>query len=231
LSELQVPGVNLQNLKPETTTNYQAGTVYTRGSITADADVYLIDAANTNVPCNIPDPNGGTDAASCNAGKVRYSGVEGEAAYAFPFGLSLFVNGSINNAKQLANPGNAAEGIPSNPAQELANTPSWTDAVGAIYAHGPWQASVTYKQVGNEVVAGAAHGAQLKLPSYDTINGAVAYSFGHFQIKLQGFNLLDRRQITNYVPSGSETALYQASGGFYTFQSGRELDVTLVARY
>jgi hypothetical protein len=33
------------------------------------------------------------------------------------------------------------------------------------------------------------------------------------------------------VPSGNETALFQSNGGFYTYQSGREIDLTLVARY
>ena len=60
-------------------------------------------------------------------------------------------------------------GIAGNPAQELANTPKWTVAGGAMYAAGPWKASVTYKQVGDEVVAGAAGGRELRVPSYDTI--------------------------------------------------------------
>ena len=232
LAELQVPGVELQHLKPETTTNYQLGTVFSRGALTADADVYLVDAANTNVACQAPDPvGGGTEAATCNAGKVRYSGVEGEAAYALPFGLSLFVNGSVNDAKQFTQTANVAEGIAGNPAQQLAGTPKWTAAAGAMYSSGPWKASVTYKQVGDEVVAGAAGGIQLRVPDYDTINAAGSYDFGRFTVKLQGFNLLDRRALTNYVPSGNETALFQANGGFYTYQSGREILLTLVARF
>lgn len=231
LSELQVPGVSLQSLQPETTDTYQAGTVYSRGRLAADADVYLIDAANTNVPCNIPDPLGGFEAASCNAGNARYSGIEGEVAYALPFGLNVFANGSVNDAKQLAQAANSAEGIAGNPAQELANTPKWTFALGAMYAQGPWHASLTYKQVGDEVVSGAKGGLELPVPKYDTVNAAVAYNFGHFEMKLQGFNLFDKRNLTNYVPSGNETALNQTNGGFYTFQSGREIDLTVVARY
>jgi len=231
LSELQVPGVNLQHLQPETTTNYQAGMVYTRGRVTMDGDYYLINAANTNVACDIADPNGGVDAASCNAGKVRYSGFEGEAAYAFPIGVTVFFNGSTNGARQAAQAANVSEGISGNPGQTLAGVPEWTDAMGALYARGPWHASLTYKQVGNEYVAGGKGGLQLKLPSYDTINGDAAYSFSRFQIKLQVFNLLDKRQIVNYVPSGSETALFQSDGGFYTYQSGREIQLTIVGKF
>jgi iron complex outermembrane receptor protein len=216
LSELQVPGVQFQHLQPETTTNYQFGTVYTRGKITMDADYYLINAANTNVACNIPDPNGGVDAASCNAGNVRYSGFEGEAAYAFPFGLTLFINGSTNNAQQAASAGNTAEGIAATKGGELANTPQWTDAMGGLYARGPWHASLTYKQVGDAISADAT---PIKLPSYYTVNGDVAYSYRTYQIKLQVFNLFDKRQIVN------------ETGGFYTYQSGREIQLTLVGKF
>jgi iron complex outermembrane receptor protein len=231
LSELQVPGVSLQHLQPETTTNYQAGMVYTRGKVTMDGDYYLINAANTNVACNIPDAQGGYDAASCNAGKVRYSGFEGEAAYAFPFGLTLFINGSTNGARQAAQAANALAGIAGNPGQELAQVPEWTDAVGGLYAHGPWHASLTYKQVGSQYEAGGLNGVQIKIPSYDTANADVAYNYRTYQIKLQVFNLFDKRQITSYVPSGSETALFQSDGGIYTYQSGREIQLTLVGKF
>jgi len=231
LSELQVPGVNLQKLAPETTTNYQTGTVFSKGRLTVDADLYLIVANNTNVSCNVPNGLGGVDAASCNAGKVHYDGFEGEGAYAFTNGLTLFINGSINNARQFAQAANAATGLAGNPAQELAGVPAWTDALGGLYRNGQWQASLTYKQVGNEMVAGALNGKQIRLPVYDTVNGDIAYNFSRFQIKVQIFNLFDHRQIINYVPSGSETGLFQTNGGFYTYQSGREIDATLTARF
>ena len=233
LSALYVTGASLQGLKPETTTSYQAGTVYTHGDITFDADVYRIDATNLYNSCNIPDPTtanpGATTSGFCNFGKASYSGVEGEAAYAFNFGLTLFGNGSLNSAKQLANAANPAAGIAANPAQELANAPKWTEAVGAIYTHGQWQASVTYKQVGSYV--NYANGVTFHLPSYDTLNGSLGYDFGRFQMKVQGFNLLDKRTITSYTPSGSATALYANDGSIYTFQAGRELSVTLVAKF
>jgi iron complex outermembrane receptor protein len=238
LSELQVPGVSLQHLQPETTTNYQTGLVYSRGPISWDADLYLIDARNTNVACNVYDSaTASYEAASCNAGRVHYSGFEGQGAYLLPFGLTIFTNGSINNARQLAQAANTLTGIAGNPGQELAGTPEFTAAAGLIYRSGPWQASATYKIVGSQYVTGATvstsnPGGELKLPSYDTINGDVAYTFlGRYQLKLQVFNLLDKRDLTNYVPSGNETALYQSNGGFYTYQSGREIDGTLSVKF
>jgi iron complex outermembrane receptor protein len=244
LSALYVAGVNLQDLKPETTTNYQAGTVFTHGPITADADVYLIDATNLQVSCAVPDPTTGnpaaTTAAFCNAGKARYDGVEGEAAYAFDFGLSLFANGSLNHAEQLANAADPGAGITANPQQELANAPSWTGAIGAIFTHGPWQWSLTDKRVGSFVEYNTVSATQytFKLPGYNSFDGAVAYDFGRFKLKLQVFNILDRRAISSFTPAGDTTALRQTTdaGGvpdtsIYTFQAGRQIEGTLIAKF
>jgi len=236
LSTLDVPGVSLQHLQPETTTNYQTGVVYSRGPVTWDADFYLINARNTNVGCTVPDPQGGFEAATCNAGTVHYSGFEGQGAWllSIPTGLTVFVNGSINNARQLAQAPNVPEGIAGNPAQPLATVPDFTAAGGFLYRNGPWQASITYKEVGNQYVAGGLNGAQIKLPTYNTINGDIAYSFlGRYQVKLQVFNLLDKRALINYVPEGNETTLYnpKATTSFYTFQSGREIDGTISVKF
>jgi iron complex outermembrane receptor protein len=226
LSALYVTGASLQSLKPEKTENYQAGTVYTRGNITVDADVYRIKASNLYLACNIPNPTpgnpNGTTAGFCNLGSAQYSGFEGEGAYAFNFGLTLFVNGSLNSSKQL---GAQAEEIP--------NSPEWTAAVGAIYAHGPWQGDLTYKQVGSYVNYNTVSGAQhtFRLPAYDTLSGSLGYDFGHFLVKFQGFNLLDKRTITSFTPSGSSTNLYAFDGSIYTFQAGRELSVTVIAKF
>ncbi len=240
LSSLYVTGASLQSLKAQTTTNYQAGTVYTHGAITADADVYLIDATNLQVSCNVADPLPGnpnnTDAGFCNAGKARYDGVEGEAAYTFDFGLTLFANGSLNQATQLANAANPGEGIAANPQQQLANAPRWTDAVGAIVNHDQWEGSLTFKQSGSFV--DYANSQTFRLPGYNTIDGSVAYDFGRFKVKVQAFNLLDQRSITSFVPGGNSVALFQtvgndgkSDGALYTFQAGRQVEVTLIGKF
>jgi len=247
LSELYSTAAALQDLKPETTINYQTGVVYSRGPVTWDADFYMINARNTNVPCNIPDPNGGFDAASCDAGTVHYSGFEGQGAYLLPFGLTVFVNGSINNARDIGSKASPSFGCAFGsatagqcPAMPTPATPDYTAAAGVIYRSGPWQASVTFKQVGNSFVTGGAQTAannftgEIKLPVYNTVNGDIAYSFlRRYQVKLQIFNLLDRRAVINYVPQGNETTLWNsaATTSYYTFQSGREIDGTLSVKF
>ncbi|MFI4974008.1 MAG: TonB-dependent receptor [Caulobacterales bacterium] len=231
LSALYVTGASVQGLKSETTTSYQLGTVYSRGDFTMDADVYLIDADNLYNNCQVPNPTPGnpasTTAGFCNFGKARYSGFEGEAAYAFDFGLTLFANGSINNATQLANAANLAAGISANPQQELQNAPEWTDAFGALLHHGPWQGSISYKQSGRRVVSYIS-GVPQRIPGYDSVDGSVAYDFGRVKVKLQVFNLLDKRAITSF---GGTTLFSTTDSGVYTFQSGREVSLTLIGKF
>jgi iron complex outermembrane receptor protein len=215
----------LQSLQPETTKTYQAGTVYSRGNFTADADVYRVDAANLLQACTY-----GADAADCNVGSARYTGFEGEAAYAFDFGLSLFANGGSNVAKQLANAANPSAGISANPARELANAPRYTYAVGGVFNHGPWAASLDYKKSGDFATYGAN---RIDLPGYDTIDASGAYDFGHFKVKLAVFNLADKRAITSYKPTATSTALYQGGSdlSYYEFQAGREIQLTVQAKF
>ena len=253
LSALYVTGVTLENLKPAYTNNYQIGTVYTRGAVTADLDAYLIDATNIEVACNTPDSTSptGFSAAFCNVGKARYSGVEGEAAYAFDFGLSLFANASLNNAQQLASP--APVGGQPAPAMRLANAPGWTAAVGAIINHGPWQASLTYKRVGGWVdysTNTTALGVPLetfRIPGYDSLDLSAGYDLGrHAKIKVQVFNLLDTRAVSSFTPGGNTASLFPAGGiapktlpggdgnpdqAIYTYQAGRQIEVTLIGRF
>jgi iron complex outermembrane receptor protein len=232
LSTLYVSGVSLQALKPESTVSYQVGTVYSHGNITLDADVYRIDATNLYGTCNVPNPTPGnptgTVSETCNFGKGRYQGVEGEGAYTFDFGLTLFANGSVNSAQQLANAANPAAGIPGNVQQDLKNAPKWTDAVGAIYRQGQWAGSLSYKQSGQFVAGYNASNVAIRLPGYDTFDGSVSYTFGKYQVKLQAVNLFDKRAVTSF---GGATLYSTADNGLYTYQSGRELSVTVAAKF
>lgn len=241
LSELYVTGVSLQKLQSEYTTNYQLGTVYTHGNFTADADLYLIEATNLQVSCTVPDPTpanpANVDAAFCNAGKARFEGVEGETAYAFPFGLTLFANGAYNEATQLSNAANPGAGIAANPRQELAGAPLWTDAFGAIYDHDHWRGSLTFKQVGTSVQYNGP--IVFRLPSYWSFDASAGYDFGRFAIKLQAFNLTDNRTIIAFSPGSNSVALMSVDGapgtgfdgGIYAFQGGRRVELTLTGRF
>jgi iron complex outermembrane receptor protein len=213
LSYLYSDALSLQNLKPATTTNYQVGTVFSKGHLAFDGDVYFIHGNNLEEAC----PGTNTDGAYCNIGTADYSGVEGEITYALPLGFTVFANASINTAKDRTTD-----------MTEL-NAPKWTDAFGVIYDYHRWQGSISYKEVGDQVAYDIALNAALpnnmtevEIGSYNTTNATVAYDFGHFKVKLSGFNLFDHRAITSATgPTPSD---------FVTFQSGRELLLTFEAK-
>lgn len=195
LSTLYVGNLSLNGLKPSESVNYQAGTVYNAGRLTLDADVYAIRVANlqvSNAACQC----------TINAGLAHYSGAEGEVAYAFPFGLTLFGNGSLNTAKDVTHKTTEV------------NAPKWTDALGALYTYKRYQASLIWKEVGSQVSSDGP-----KLSSYNTINATAGYDLGHVRVKVAVNNLADHR---------SPTSL---SGGFYTFEAGREVVGTVEAKF
>ena len=195
LSYLYADNLSLNNLKPTETTNYQAGTVYSKGRLTADFDVYKIfvtDQEISNAACQC----------YINGGAARYSGAEGQLAYLFPFGVTLFGNGSLNTAK------NATANVTE------PNAPKWTAALGALYNYHRMQASLTWKEVGQQY---SSDGPELS--PYSTVNASIGYDFGHFKVKVAGYNLGDRRSVTGL------------SGGYYTFEAGREILATIEAKW
>jgi iron complex outermembrane recepter protein len=252
LSDLYVTGIDLNTVKPQYTTNYQLGTVYTKGNFTADADIYLIKATNLQIACNVPDGNGSqTEASFCNTGNARYDGIEGETAYAFPFGLTLFANGALNEATQLATPADPSNGIANAlPEEELPGAPRWTAAMGGIYDHDHWRGSLTFRDVGTSVqynptgAPAATTGGVLPqytfhLPQYWSLDASAGYDFGHFAIKLQAFNLTDNRTLISFAPAANSQTLYSTNGmagtgldqGIYAFEGGRRIELTVSGKF
>ena len=233
LSDLYTAGLNVQNLQPEKTITYQAGTVYTHGNLTADFDAYEVDASNFTNSCSFSDPTPANPAnitqGFCNLGKAKFNGFEGEVAYALPYGLSVFANYSSNVSKTAAIGANNLGVAPAG-ASSVANAPRWTDAAGIIYNQGPWSGTLTYKQVG----AFSSNGFKSPyLPGYDTINGSAAYDFGRFKLRLQVLNLADKRAITSFSPGTATSTLFDPNdnASFYTFQSGRTVTGSLIAKF
>jgi iron complex outermembrane receptor protein len=224
LTYLYSDGLSLQDLKPTETTNYQGGTVYSQGRFTADADIYKIfvtdqEIANAACQCYV------------NGGNAHYSGVEGEVAYLFPFGLTVFANASLNTAKDVT----ADMTEP--------DAPKWTDALGVLYSYRKMQASLTWKEVGSQVEYTAPAGGtapdgavllanqERQIGAYSTINATVGYDFGHFKVKVAAFNLADHRSITSISGSGTTSTGAPSTGDYYTFQAGREILLTLEAKW
>jgi hypothetical protein len=103
---------------------------------------------------------------------------------------------------------------------------------------------LTFKQVGTSVeyntimTSAVSQQFTFRLPSYETLNGSIGYVWPHFEVKLQAFNLTDARTINSFTPGSNSQRLFSTVGaggspdtGIYTFQAGRELDVTVTGRF
>lgn len=99
LAYFQVDHPEQNRVKPQTTTNYQLGTVYKTNRLNADLDGYFI--RTHNLPVSIVNPNqtgiiNQNDKITLVARGAYYYGVEGQATYYLGGGFSLFGNASRN---------------------------------------------------------------------------------------------------------------------------------------
>jgi iron complex outermembrane receptor protein len=218
LSDLITAVPSLNHDAPPVTATYQVGTVWTASRLAFDADIYLIKIRHAQVP----DPNNPYD---IDVGTARYSGLEAELAYGLQSGFSLFANGSENVAKDTTHD----LALDPNGGKALTNAPKATAALGALYHKHRWGGSLTFKLVGPQVARYNTNGLALELPRYSTLDSSISYDFGRLKAKLAVFNMLDDRAITVFAGQGP---LYSSqSMGLYQFQSGRDIQATLEARF
>jgi iron complex outermembrane receptor protein len=196
--------------KPQTTTNYQFGSVFYLDNFTADADIYYIHSDNTIQQITGNGINGCSigDTCNINAGTVTYKGIEGEATYAFDEnqwdgmldGLSIFANGSLNSAKAHTNPLD-----PKSPTFQDKQAPFWTAASGLIYKAGPWKLSLIDKLVGQQ---------------YMNSPGARVYVGGQEFYHLGAFNVMNFTGYYGFELAGADVEI---GGGVYNLLNDRSL--------
>ena len=145
---------NPANLKEEYTINYQVGTVFKTDRFNADADVYVIDI--DNLVSSVTDPNDSTNTINFQSKGAWMSGVEAEATYYLGEGLSVYANGSLNRATYKTDSGVPSFNVASLGAFGANGVPNSTGAIGAVFNHSGWFASVTDKYIGPFVVYSSA---------------------------------------------------------------------------
>lgn len=202
LKALYVNDLANSDPKPQTSTNYQLGTVYNGSRISVDADIYQIDFKN-KFTCN--------NNYCTNQGGVQYKGAEGQIAYAFDFGLTAFLNGSVNSAKD------------NDSGLTIGQAPKSTLGFGGIYRKGPLKLALTYKNVG-EQWADDDEPADYKIKAYDTTNLVVSYDFGRITTKLGVDNLFDNRATTKIDINGAPYDQYH-------FQAPQNVMLTVAAKF
>jgi len=183
----------LDSLKPQTTTNYQIGTVWHGNKLSIDADAYIINVNNKIGTCTTV---GCDTTLLVNIGQVRYKGVEGQVSYMPVTGLTLFANGSYNYARSVTT------------GAQIAKAPFTTAAAGFIYRNGGFRLSFNQKYTGPQYATEFSGNPDLRLYRIKP------YSIGDFAISQEiGKNLRLGVTVNNVFNSRAVTAIANSSSG------------------
>jgi iron complex outermembrane recepter protein len=229
ISVTQVANPQLSDLKPQDSTNYQAGTVYHGSKITIDADVYYIDFKNKLQTTSVVDPVLGPVTASFNLGGAIYKGVEGSVTYAATDNIFLFANGSINSA--VAEGTNTTIlGVPIVIAggKQIANAPKSTAAVGVLFNNENWSISLADKYTGEEW-ANEGEPSNFHVAGYNSTDLSVVYRFGRYRLEGAVYNLFDSQKFTSIKPVGKANTISPYDQ--YYFQPERNYQVSLKVNF
>lgn len=196
---------------PETTTNYQLGTVFYADNFTFDADFYMIGVNNNFITAT--DNQG--DTYYVNAGRALYKGLEGEGTYAFDkigntdlSGLSVFANGALMDSRAAGGPSVPGNNPEIYAGKWLPNAPRWTIAGGIMFKRDDWKVALIDKLIGAQY-ADQMNNDTGRLPSYNNLNLTAGYTFGFAEASINIDNLLNSRAIINI--SGGDAK--DANGG------------------
>jgi iron complex outermembrane receptor protein len=214
LSMFYVNNPSLSTPKPQTSSNYQLGTVHQSQNLTFDADIYYIDFNN-----KIAASGNGNDLVYFNQGGVVYKGIEGAATYYVGSGFSLHANASMNSAKT------------KDTNLQVAKVPSSTSAFGLLYKANGLYGSVLAKTAGKQY-AKDGEVAAYKIESYTLTDMTVGYRWkttGMLKnIKTQAGinNLFNKQDVTSIAPNSKGVAFDQ-----YTFLPERSWTLSVSADF
>jgi iron complex outermembrane receptor protein len=178
---------NLSKLQPQTSTNYQVGTVWHGNHVSVDVDGYIIDVNNKIAQ----DTSAGAPTNSLvNIGQVRYKGVEGQVSVMPVAGLTVFANGSYNYAHSVTTDA------------QISGAPFSTAAVGVFYNHNGTRFSFNQKFTGPQYATEAAVPAtgprSYRIAAYSVGEFAVSQMItDRFRIGATVSNVFNNRAITS----------------------------------
>ena len=240
---VSVPADNV--VKPQLSTNYQIGTVFANRFLTADADIYYINFTDKIQTVNILSPAGAPtgETYETNTGNAIYKGLEGQATFLLPAGLSVFGNGSLNDARGYGDPVNTG-----NNGRQLALVPFWTAAAGVRFGHphiftdaDVLVAAFDTKWIGQqyENAASGAAGPTALIRSWPESNATATYRYGHYAVELQILNVFNGDAVTAFkgktlITGTNLPANTVAEGGglnVFTYEAGRSVQATVKAEF
>jgi iron complex outermembrane receptor protein len=221
ISVTQVVTPNLNDLKPQTSTNYQAGTVYHGSRVTVDADIYYISFKNKLQTVSVTDPTAGLETVSFNLGGATYKGVEGVVTYQATDHIFVFANGSVNSAKAVgAQTTIDGVAVTITGGKQISGAPKSTAGLGAYYQDEDWTVSISDKYVGVQWGAEGEPGAY-KIPDYHQTDLTAVYRFGRYRLEAAVYNLFNSQDVTSIKPG--KTVPYDQ----YYYQPERSYQVSL----
>lgn len=199
----------VNSVQPSTTNNYQIGTVYQRGWLSADVDLYDLQYQNYIASTVI-----GRNTLYTNQGNATFKGVEVEATVQLGQGLALYGNGSLNHA----NYHNGAS---------IAQAPRRTGVAGVLFdRHSALlhddriDASLLIKDVGPQWGSDTGLVNKVPIKSYDTTDLAVHYllplrNARHLDLGVQVTNLFNNTSLIGYAgaAAGNGAPLYWVNPG------------------
>ncbi|HYZ62004.1 MAG TPA: TonB-dependent receptor, partial [Acetobacteraceae bacterium] len=197
-----------QQLNPQQTLNYQVGATWQRDAITLSGDLYWIDFRNRIASQVVS----GTTI-YFNGGGAIYRGIEAEGTLRLSGGLSLYANGTANDAYY------------KNSGIRVAATPEKTAAVGPLYDRDGISALLIAKYVGAQYGQDTPVNAYPIKP-YTTVDFAAAYTLPilngrRLDFKLNVNNIFDNHSLIglNQLASDGKTGLFWTNPGRSVFFS------------
>src|SRR5207253_609420 len=137
--QAQIPDPSAE--KPQTSKNYQLGSVFHGGRFSLDADVYYIEFKNKFQSLSVATGPQAGETIYYNLGGATYKGVEAQATVELAEHAFVFANGSINSAKSKSTGSITVAGQvipPFTGGKQIANAPKWTAAGGLIWTPQNW---------------------------------------------------------------------------------------------
>ncbi len=205
----------INTVQPSTTDNYQIGTVYQHGWLSADADFYDLQYQNYIASSVI-----GTNTLYANQGNATFEGIELEATAQVGLGFALYANGSLNHATYH----NGAA---------VAQAPRRTAVAGVLFdrktvmlAGDRLDASLLIKDVGPQYGLDTGFVDKFPIKSYDTTDAALHYLLPlqhgrHLDLGVQVTNLFNNLSLIGYAgaAAGNGAPLYWVNAGRGVFFS------------
>ncbi len=211
-------------IKPQTTTNYQAGVVLKNERLTADADIYQVTADNFAVT-NVTSTG---ETYYTNSGTARYQGFEAEGSYSLRNGFSAYGSLALMDARFIKG---------KNQGLRVGDAPTTTGAFGGIYDDGNLFGSLLTKVTGDfygsngQAANSATTNAGLNhVSGYNTTDFVVGYRADLLPmtgvaktatLKLGVYNVFDHKSITEISGNPSGLTSINNTSLTYSFLPGR----------